>query len=728
MQRLHIGLLTVILGAIAAHPTLAQSITPGIDGTGTLINQTGNTYTITGGTTINASLFHSFQKFGLSPGEVATFLSNPSILNILARVNGGETSVINGLVQVTGGNSNLFLLNPAGVIFGANASLNVPAAFVADPLIPLAPSDVLRAFRLPQFSLSSSLSFSPLQGAVSNTLIFSQRTIEPSFGITEQLTPSALLGRSPIQFNQLDSLLKFEIPIANLSSIALLPQQLTGGTGSNATTIVNRNGTIQLVGSGIASVNVEPISLSYPQGVATRNSNNASNNPSNNPARPLSASPPPPLLTNANCLDAGVSDTEATLTQTYANYFGFKSSNATPVNACLVLDSIQTTTGIKNALLYGTFVPASLNTDPEQAQLELVIVANSQPPIRKRIAAATRQTIRQLATQFRNEISDPSKVGTTSYRRSAQRLYQLLIAPIEAELSAQSIQHITLILEPELSNLPLAALYDRKTEQFLIQKYSLSLMPSLSLTDTRYRNIRKMQVLAMGRSTFTDPRQPPLPAVPVELALITQTLWSGKAFLNEQFTLDTLKQQRQRSFGILHLATHGEFKSGESQPIGKENIRLAASLQTPNTSYIQLWDTQLRLNQLRDLKLDDPPVELLVLSACRTAVGDRTTTLGFAGLALQSGVKSVLASLWYVSDTGTLGLITEFYQQLAKSPTKAEALRQAQIAMLRQQVKIQKGELSWTGGRKRLPPNLPKSVDLSHPYYWSGFTLIGNPW
>jgi filamentous hemagglutinin family protein len=720
MQSFRIGLLTMILGAIAASSTLAQSVTPGIDGTGTLINQNGTTYTITGGTQINANLFHSFQRFGLSPGETATFLSNPNIQNILSRVNGGETSVINGLIQVTGGNSNLFLLNPAGVIFGANASLNVPAAFVADPILPLSvPPIILPSLTLSPLRLSSSFVFNPLQGtlfnpSLPNTLIFTQSAIErPLPAWITDVPPATRPERSPLQFNQVESLLRFEIPIAPLQSFLPLPQQLTGGTGGNATAIVNQNGTLQLTGSGIEGVNVAAI--------ATRENSNSVQLPS--------AAPPPPLSANADCLDAGVNATEATFTQTYANYLGVNGT-ATPANACLVLNSIQTATGVKNAFLYGTFVPVSLNTDPEQAQLELVVVANSQPPIRKRIAAATRQAIRQLATQFRNEISDPSKVGTTSYRRSAQRLYDLLIAPIASELSAQSIQHITLILEPELSTLPLAALYDRATQRFLIQKYSLSLMPSLSLTDTRYRDIRKTQVLAMGRSTFTDPQQSPLPAVPVELALITQTLWSGKAFLNEQFTLENLKQQRPRSFGILHLATHGEFRSGEIKlPSVKEDSRLAASpLQTPNTSYIQLWDTQLRLNQLRDLKLDDPPVELLVLSACRTAVGDRTTTLGFAGLALQSGVKSVLASLWYVSDTGTLGLITEFYQQLAKSPTKAEALRKAQIAMLDRQVSIQQGELFWTGGRKRLPTNLPKSVDLSHPYYWSGFTLVGNPW
>ena len=103
------------------------------------------------------------------------------------------------------------------------------------------------------------------------------------------------------------------------------------------------------------------------------------------------------------------------------------------------------------------------------------------------------------------------------------------------------------------------------------------------------------------------------------------------------------------------------------------------------------------MNQLEELKLSNPQVELLVLSACTTAVGDEQAELGFAGLAVHAGVKSALASLWYVSDVGTLGLMTEFYQQLRTAPIKAEALRQAQLAMLRGEVRLQDGYLVRSG-------------------------------
>jgi CHAT domain-containing protein len=259
--------------------------------------------------------------------------------------------------------------------------------------------------------------------------------------------------------------------------------------------------------------------------------------------------------------------------------------------------------------------------------------------------------------------------------------------------------------------MPIAALYDG--QKYLVESYSVGLMPSLSLTDTKYVDIKQAEVLGMGASQFTD--QDPLPAVPTELNTITQKLWPGKSFLNQGFTLENLKaQRRERPFGIVHLATHGEFRPG-----------------APGNSYIQLWgDSQLKMDQMRQLGWNKPPVELVVLSACRTALGNEEAELGFAGFAVQAGAKSALASLWYVSDEGTFGLMTEFYEQLRKAPIKAEALRRAQVGMLKGDVRLEGGKLKTAGSDFVLPPVLSKLGDknLNHPYFWSAFTMIGNPW
>ncbi|HEY9668478.1 MAG TPA: CHAT domain-containing protein, partial [Coleofasciculaceae cyanobacterium] len=144
----------------------------------------------------------------------------------------------------------------------------------------------------------------------------------------------------------------------------------------------------------------------------------------------------------------------------------------------------------------------------------------------------------------------------------------------------------------------------------------------------------------------------------------------------------------------------------------------------------QFWNTKLSLNELRQLGLNNPPVQLLVLSACRTALGDEQAELGFAGLAVQAGVKSGLGSLWYVSDAATMAFMTEFYEQLKIAPIKAEALRQAQLAMIEGKVHVRGGKLMTTRGSFPLPPDLAwlENQNLSHPYFWSAFTMIGNPW
>ena len=111
----------------------AQPIVPAADGTNTTVNSEQNRLDISGGKLSGdgANLFHSFSQFNLSPGQIANFLTNSNIQNIFGRISGGDVSIINGLLTVSGGNSNLFLMNPAGIVFGQNARLNVPGSFFA---------------------------------------------------------------------------------------------------------------------------------------------------------------------------------------------------------------------------------------------------------------------------------------------------------------------------------------------------------------------------------------------------------------------------------------------------------------------------------------------------------------------------------------------------------------------------------------------------------------------
>ncbi len=367
------------------------------------------------------------------------------------------------------------------------------------------------------------------------------------------------------------------------------------------------------------------------------------------------------------------------------------------------LRDIETQIGIKSGIIYVFSRPQ---------QLDVMLVSPNGEPIYKKLPEASRAKVLQVADEFRSQIIDPRKLGSTSYQASARQLYQWIVAPLEKDLESQGITTLMFSLDSGLRSIPAAALHDG--EKFLIEKYSLSLIGSFSLVVPGYKSIKDSQILAMGASEFSDKIS--LPAVPVELKTIVRNLWPGKSFLNKEFTLDNFQNQRRSdNIEIIHIATHAEFQPGKLE-----------------NSYIQLWDRKLRLDELQKLEWYNPPVELLVLSACRTALGDKQAELGFAGLAVQAGARTAIASLWYVSDIGTLALMSEFYHNLHTAPIKAEALRLAQLAMIRGTARIENDKLTGSSGTVALPPEMEASLKnyhpLQHPYYWSAFTAIGSPW
>ncbi|NJK57445.1 MAG: CHAT domain-containing protein [Pleurocapsa sp. SU_5_0] len=356
----------------------------------------------------------------------------------------------------------------------------------------------------------------------------------------------------------------------------------------------------------------------------------------------------------------------------------------------------------------------SLVASSELKGVDAPPVAQS-PIIRKTVKNTSRKDVIAKATELREEIGDVRRINQNDYKRSSQELYNVLIKPIEADLAANKIDVLVFSMDSGLRLLPVAALYDGK--QFLIEKYATGMVPSFGLTDTRYVSPAKASILAMGASEFEE--QATLPTMPIELKTVVSNPRRGESFLNQQFTIPNFVAQNSREtpFSIIHLGTHAEFKAGDL-----------------NDSYIQFYDSQLKIPQLQKLSnqlgwnTDNTPIELMVLSACETALGDKDAELGFAGLAVQAGVKSTLASLWYVSDLGTLAMMGEFYDQLDSTLNKSEALRQTQLAMLRGNVKINNKQVNLSNGTDLdLPADFPQgTLTLNHPYFWSSFGLYGN--
>ena len=324
--------------------------------------------------------------------------------------------------------------------------------------------------------------------------------------------------------------------------------------------------------------------------------------------------------------------------QEFGEYLGLKAN--IPEEKILIatlqqtLNNIEQQTGKRSGIIY---IVSRVD------RLELILVPPVGRPIHYSVPEANRAALFPVVKELQAEITTPAKRGTTTYLAPAQQLYKWAIAPLEKDLQNLGIQTLLLSVDPGLRSLPFAALHDGKG--FLIQKYSFSLIPSFSLTNSDYKAVRDATVLAMGRSEFVDKN--PLPSVPIELEAISAE-WHGPSFLNSTFTLDNLNSEHAKGgFRIIHLATHAEFKPGK-----------------PSNSYIQLWNSQLQLDRMESLNWRNPQVDLLVLSACRTALGDGEAELGFGGLAVKSGAKSAVGSLWYVDDGGTLGLMSEFDHQL----------------------------------------------------------------
>ena len=161
-----LGPLLLWLSSLATLSHAQVTPTPGAGGLGTAVTQAGNTYEITGGTrpSNGSNLFHSFGEFSVPTNNIANFLNETALPtnNILGRVTGGNPSNIFGTIQTTGfGNANLFLMNPAGIVFGPSASLNVggSATFTTADYLRFADGAQFRAIPGPQ---DASISSAPL--------------------------------------------------------------------------------------------------------------------------------------------------------------------------------------------------------------------------------------------------------------------------------------------------------------------------------------------------------------------------------------------------------------------------------------------------------------------------------------------------------------------------------------------------------------------------------------
>jgi CHAT domain-containing protein len=267
----------------------------------------------------------------------------------------------------------------------------------------------------------------------------------------------------------------------------------------------------------------------------------------------------------------------------------------------------------------------------------------------------------------------------------AQVLYNELIAPAESFIESRNVDTIVFVPDGPLRTVPVSTFHDG--DVYLVEKYAIATSPGLSLTSTEESREDETKLLAQGISESVRGFSA-LPNVDNELKAI-QDMYSAQVFQDDLFLLENTEEELSSGdYNVVHIATHGEFDADHSK------------------SYLLAYDDLLSMDRLQGIitnrKYNETPLDLLVLSACKTAAGDDKAALGLAGVALRSGAKSALATLWYISDAATAQVITRFYEEL-KDPrvSKADALRRAQMVLIDNPV-------------------------LSHPTDWAPFLLVGN--
>ncbi|MGK7887799.1 MAG: CHAT domain-containing protein [Leptolyngbyaceae cyanobacterium] len=316
-------------------------------------------------------------------------------------------------------------------------------------------------------------------------------------------------------------------------------------------------------------------------------------------------------------------------------------------------------------------------------RLEVVVSLPNQD-LRHYATPIARDRIEELVRQLRQDLT--LRIGTR-FRSGVSELYDWMIRPAIADLESHQINTLVFVLDGSLRNVPMAALYDGQS--FLVEHYSIAVTPGLQLVNSRPIQEQSLRVLT---GALSEARQgfSALPNVLREVEQIQATVPS-QVLLDESFTQESFQSALQtEAEPIVHLATHGNFSSNKDQ------------------TFLLTWDGVLDIASLNDVLRvsalnQQGPIELLVLSACQTAAGDKEAALGLAGMAVRAGSRSTVATLWQVNDEATALLMETFYQELAsKEVSKAEALRQAQLRILQE----------------------PKF--RQHPYVWAAFILVGN--
>ncbi|MBE9080414.1 CHAT domain-containing protein [Romeria aff. gracilis LEGE 07310] len=349
-------------------------------------------------------------------------------------------------------------------------------------------------------------------------------------------------------------------------------------------------------------------------------------------------------------------------------------------------------------------------------RLELVLVTADAPPLRRTVAVS-RADLEQAVANFRESLE---KQGNDPFT-PAQQLYEWLIAPFEAELAQAEAKAILLSSDGALRTIPYAALHDG--EQWLVERFAFNRVNPRSLADLGTDSLESLRPLIGGVSETQfegtvggrDVKLNDLPGVAQEVDLISELIPDATVLLNDELSEVELLE-RVRNHNIVHLATHTLLMPDTPQ----DSLLLFGNEEIVTLQDLQNWDLS--------------GVELVILSGGRTALdvelGDEIGLTSFSYLMQRAGAEAVMASLWDFSDFTPTVLMPEFYQALITGYSPAEALQQAQIAMIREaagpEVRQVKASLTIINADTDSESEHPSLRGFAHPYHWAAFVLTGN--
>jgi CHAT domain-containing protein len=322
-------------------------------------------------------------------------------------------------------------------------------------------------------------------------------------------------------------------------------------------------------------------------------------------------------------------------------------------------------------------------------RLEIILKLPNQSQFRHYTTYETADKVEKTLEELQQDLREPDRINDVKILSS--QVYKWLISPLETDLANQPIKTLVFVLDGYLRNIPMGVMYDDQKNQYLIQKYAVALAPGLQLIEPKLLQRKNLDVLAVGISKqreIGDRKFSALENVTTELQQIKTVIPRSKELLDQDFTKKNIQTQIQQiPYTVVHIASHGEFSSNADQ------------------TFILTWEQLLKVRDFDQLlrlrnQSESRAVELLVLSACQTASGDKRATLGLAGIAVKAGARSTVATLWSVDDASTAQFMDQFYQELGNIKlSKAEALRRAQIAILDK---------------------------YKTPFYWAPYVLVGN--